>query len=700
MKAKNIVMIMVFVFCIGVFSACGKEERNEVGFLIRQEGVPKEVLSSNSVALEADLSRSAEKNVLGPNIPKDYNEKDYMEYDIFSAYFVPSKGYGYELVISIKSEEEEYERDVKVFVSKWEGDEYKLQQVIQNEPTSYYGDLVDEQGLYLVDVNFDGLDDILVCNGAFGKYLLSEYNCYLFDGEEYRLCKSFDGIFEPVIDPERKQVLGLGQPFSYLENLFEIYVFQDGEFRLEGRLDCWLNVDVEDAPYYTEYDVTKFKTDGISEEDPLSRLVISEEKFSDLDGEAFVNQKLEAEESYWKLDRWDRLLPRQTKNGGRNSSYLFEGDQGRTFQEQEISYVAFSLAEDENHQEWLIDVKEGTLSYADYEGFLDGTKAKKLCLPLSEEQMKTVLAAIQSISTEQWEGEYKQDSNENFRWRFGFEDEKGYVSSHKGYGIKRSEDICPQGYTELENLFAGLVDQLFASCTGELTKEEYQSSDLVYLGEWPVTGTIAGRQFQTLKLYGCRGGTGNGWGENSLILFLDDYCYETYCDWKNEDMLPPQVAFTDMDEDGNTEIRIIPVQKSGADTHVEGIFILKLQDIQKVNRYDDQWRLSADAVVYKAYEGPNSLVNYHYYDEEKNRIRFVCSIGEVYEVDLPDWAREQEFTGVSYDKQIYFDPETDIVEVRPVVEFENASYCCDIVLQFQWEFRWSSLKIVSVTREE
>lgn len=61
-----------------------------------------------------------------PDVTKDYKENEYMKYPISSVYFLEKDGYGYELVIAVQNEKEPDRKDIKIFVSKLEGEEYQL----------------------------------------------------------------------------------------------------------------------------------------------------------------------------------------------------------------------------------------------------------------------------------------------------------------------------------------------------------------------------------------------------------------------------------------------------------------------------------------------------------------------------------------------------------------------------------------------
>ena len=255
-----------------------------------------------------NIERKEEESWLS-DITKDYQENEYMKYPISSVYFLEKDGYGYELVIAVKKEKEPDKKDIKIFVSKLEGEEYQLQQVLQNkegEDGHNYGNGMPGGGLYLVDANFDGMDDILVHNGDWGDRGNSFYSCFLYNGEEYELCESFNGIPNPQVDTKRKQILAYESDWGC--QYFEIYVFENGRFYEEKRL-YWKTVYNEalegEDPWTDEYCETIFKQQ-INSDGTIRWETVSEEEFSEEEnGKEYVDKKLRGEDSYWQFDLRD-----------------------------------------------------------------------------------------------------------------------------------------------------------------------------------------------------------------------------------------------------------------------------------------------------------------------------------------------------------------------------------------------------------
>lgn len=304
-ERKIITLFMATLLSTILLAGCGKEA--DEGAEVPEVVDLTEGLSENEI-VEAEEPEQEKMNWT-PEISKDYDEEEYMKYPISSVYFLEKDGYGYELAISVKSQKEVDEKDVKIFVSKLEGDEYQLQQVIQNEVGDSYGNAMNEEGLYLMDVNFDGMNDILVHDGFYGSRDHSYYSCYLYNGEEYELCESFLNISNPSVDTERKQVLGYMYDVGGYQ-CFEIYAFENGEFYKERELSqqTVYKEDAEgDDPITYEYRERifelKINSDGTTQWES-----VSEEKFSEEEnGEEFVTNRLNGEDSYWKFDlRWDK----------------------------------------------------------------------------------------------------------------------------------------------------------------------------------------------------------------------------------------------------------------------------------------------------------------------------------------------------------------------------------------------------------
>ena len=232
------------------------------------------------------------------NFPRDYREEDYMENEVSSTYFITRGGYCYELAVYTKEGQYFMDYDVwemKVFVSKLENDTFRLKQVFDIEPMSLDAPTT---GLYLEDANFDGMLDLIVCTGYTGNQNAGIYECFLFDGEQYNLCDSYGSIFNAYVDAD-KQVVHSAIRGSAVSHTYYIYVFKNGEFRLERSLtiepDETTDVAGAEEDYIWQYTEKVFNTDIPYGEKPEYTVEVHSEK----DEKALIEEKYESENSIW-----------------------------------------------------------------------------------------------------------------------------------------------------------------------------------------------------------------------------------------------------------------------------------------------------------------------------------------------------------------------------------------------------------------
>lgn len=247
------------------------------------------------------------------DIPRDYDVREYMDKEVMEAcdhitsYFLKKDGYGYELVISQTGEEEGWLRDVKVFVSKEENSVFCLQQVLDDE--AHDGGAWDSEGLYLIDVNFDGEDDIVVQNGRYGAQGAAGYSCYLGSNKTYERCESFEEIPNASVDAKNKMILGTNRN-SAVSHSYLVYQFKSGSFQLGRHLtiDAELKGEEQQAEdskgnknYIRRYTIQ----DGSGN---VLEAFTSEEK-----DEAYIESKIYGLDSYWQLNnynnRWNSIEP-------------------------------------------------------------------------------------------------------------------------------------------------------------------------------------------------------------------------------------------------------------------------------------------------------------------------------------------------------------------------------------------------------
>ena len=113
------------------------------------------------------------------------------------------------------------------------GTVYELKQVLTD--TFHEGESWNPKGLYLIDVDFDGKNDILVQNGHFGNQGLINYTCYLNRDGEYVLCKSFTEIPNVAVNEKNKVILGCWRNYA-VSHSYAMYSFIKDEFVMTHRL--------------------------------------------------------------------------------------------------------------------------------------------------------------------------------------------------------------------------------------------------------------------------------------------------------------------------------------------------------------------------------------------------------------------------------------------------------------------------------
>lgn len=301
---------MVWTLCITLLLGCAKDETSELPDLAKQErfyseekSVSEEEISGNEIEeavpeiWEEETTREEQVAAFEAKFPRDYREEDYMEHEVSSTYFITRDGYCYELAAYTKDGQYFMDYDVwemKVFVSKLENDTFRLMQVFDIEPMSL--DAL-TTGLYLEDANFDGMLDIIVCTGYIGNQYAGIYQCFLFDGEQYNLCASFEEIPNASVDAD-KQVIRSASRGSAVSHTYDIYIFKEDEFRLERSLTIEPDetvdaVDEEDCVW--QYTEMVFNTDIPNGEKPEYTVEVHSEK----DEKALIEEKYKSENSIW-----------------------------------------------------------------------------------------------------------------------------------------------------------------------------------------------------------------------------------------------------------------------------------------------------------------------------------------------------------------------------------------------------------------
>lgn len=102
-------------------------------------------------------------------------------------------------------------------------------------------------GLNLVDVNFDGYNDILLLKDIQGSHANYIYNSYIWNHSigEFVKNESFSNIINPAIDSKNKKILSVSTNWA-ASHTFRMYSFLEGEFVLTNEFTEEA-VDVSDA---------------------------------------------------------------------------------------------------------------------------------------------------------------------------------------------------------------------------------------------------------------------------------------------------------------------------------------------------------------------------------------------------------------------------------------------------------------------
>jgi len=287
-----------------IFTGCGNSAEN-AGNEENQEVVSDEEVVYDEEAVSDQETEDVEAEAAEGKENKDYDPIDYMEYEIRSTYFLKDESRGYELVIA---QGKEYVRDVKIFVSQLKEDVYCLSQVL--EDTKHDGDAWDNQGLYLVDVNFDGEKDILVQNGHYGNQGAQSYSCYLYEDGEYVYCEGFEEIPNVSVDEENRMILSSWRN-SAASHGWGVWVYENGTFHLQRSLtEEYRENEGNEGKQVVYWTDEEFSDTVWTLQDSEGKGTIIDQ-FNDLAcDEEVLNEKLYGKSGFWKLNdyyRWNSL---------------------------------------------------------------------------------------------------------------------------------------------------------------------------------------------------------------------------------------------------------------------------------------------------------------------------------------------------------------------------------------------------------
>lgn len=312
-KQGGSMIAALFLICVIFLTGCGIRKGQNDNAIKEETSVSEQENVNGDIAAggrKEDAAEGANGNDTenGENIEevikKDYEPKDYMEYQIISAFFQKEGDMGYELVIS-KEEEEEQKRDVKIFVSRKEGELYCLKQVLDDK--MHDGAAWDSEGLYLIDVDFDGEKDILVQNGHYGNQGAEAYACYLYRQGQYEVCESFTEILNASVDEENRLILSSWRNSAVCHG-WGMYVYEDGGYHLKRVIEQEYLIKDGSAPEDGEYEIqwTIWEDVDKSGEGAVSEETITERFLESDHDEEFIREKIYARGSLWELSNYNR----------------------------------------------------------------------------------------------------------------------------------------------------------------------------------------------------------------------------------------------------------------------------------------------------------------------------------------------------------------------------------------------------------
>ncbi len=201
-------------------------------------------------------------------------------------------GWVFEWLISDYSDNDNWFIEDGVLVISRENDA-KASQVIRVTAEGGYAAWVSAENKFkYVDVNFDGIPDLLICTGHHGNQGALTYYCFLQTENGFVEAPTFTDIANPSIDAERKLILSQWRNWA-LSHSWAEYQCQNNTYSLYRELceepDSDASKDGKDIWVWTVNDEVVARSDELSEEEIVDFLY--------------------GENSEWKLadDRWRTL---------------------------------------------------------------------------------------------------------------------------------------------------------------------------------------------------------------------------------------------------------------------------------------------------------------------------------------------------------------------------------------------------------
>ncbi|WP_349948735.1 hypothetical protein ABFV83_10065 [Lacrimispora sp. BS-2] len=164
--------------------------------------------------------------------------------------------------------------------------------------------------LQLIDINFDGIPDILIDNGHFGTQGAVTYTCFFNNKDNYIRCDSFSSIANPAIDIKNKKILSTWRNWA-ASHSFAMFTLQNNEFIMT---DCL----TEEADRSGD-DVWIFTIEKLVDGDLQKTETFTSNDYSDEE----IYDMIYHEDSYWGLlsDKWNTLY-----NQGKMVGFSIYGD--------------------------------------------------------------------------------------------------------------------------------------------------------------------------------------------------------------------------------------------------------------------------------------------------------------------------------------------------------------------------------------
>ncbi len=201
-------------------------------------------------------------------------------------------GITYELIVTDYYTEGELWETQERFIFVYENDSFIFKEAL--DASAEMG-AVPQNSLQLIDINFDGILDILVDNGHFGTQGFVTYTCFINDNGNYIKCDSFSNIPNPSIDTENKKILSTWRNWA-ASHSWAIFTLQNNEFVMT---DCLTEAEDlnENAWIYT---IEKLIDDKLQETEKFTTNDYSYEE---------IHNMVYDKNSYWGLlsEKWNTL---------------------------------------------------------------------------------------------------------------------------------------------------------------------------------------------------------------------------------------------------------------------------------------------------------------------------------------------------------------------------------------------------------